>query len=96
MPRERDPALIVPEVGWAPGPVWTGTEYLVPTGILSPDRTARFCISTFHISRVKIYEIVDLVKKVVERIPRQTVSLLNLPFGTMIGKTRKFSYRVQR
>jgi len=29
--------------GWvgAPGPVWTGAENLVPTGILSPDRPAR-------------------------------------------------------
>jgi hypothetical protein len=27
--------------GWAPGPVWTGAENLVPTGIRSPDRPAR-------------------------------------------------------
>jgi hypothetical protein len=26
---------------WAPGPVWTGAEKLVPTGIRSPDRPAR-------------------------------------------------------
>ena len=29
------------EAGWAPGPVWTGTKNLGPTGIRSPDRPAR-------------------------------------------------------
>ena len=28
-------------LGGTPGPVWTGAENLVPTGIRSPDRTAR-------------------------------------------------------
>ena len=37
----KDPVLIVQETGWAPGPVWTGAEDLVPTGIRSPDRPAR-------------------------------------------------------
>ena len=37
----KDPVLIVQEVGWAPGPVWTGAENLAPTGIRSPDRPAR-------------------------------------------------------
>jgi hypothetical protein len=37
MPRplstpEKDPAPIVQEAGWAPGPVWTGAENLAPTG----------------------------------------------------------------
>ena len=36
-----DPVPIVQEAGWAPGPVWTGAEYLAPTGIPSPDRPAR-------------------------------------------------------
>ena len=40
-PRERDAVPIVQEAGWAPGPVWTGAESLVPTGIRSPDRPAR-------------------------------------------------------
>jgi hypothetical protein len=31
----------VQEAGWASGPVWTGSENLAPTGILSPDRQAR-------------------------------------------------------
>ena len=37
----KDPVLIVQEAGWALGPVWTGAENLVPTGIRSPDRPAR-------------------------------------------------------
>ena len=37
----KDPVPIVQEVGWAPGPVWTGAENLAPTGIRSPDRPAR-------------------------------------------------------
>jgi hypothetical protein len=34
---ERDPVAIVQEAGWTPGPVWTGSENLTPTGIWSPD-----------------------------------------------------------
>jgi len=36
----RGPVPIIQEAGWAPGPVWTGAENLVPTGIRSPDRPA--------------------------------------------------------
>jgi hypothetical protein len=37
--KTREP--IVQEAGWAPGPVWTGTENLASTGIWSPDHPAR-------------------------------------------------------
>jgi hypothetical protein len=37
----KDPKPIVQKAGWAPGPVWTGTENLAPTGIRSQDRPAR-------------------------------------------------------
>jgi len=37
----KDPALIVQEAEWAPGPVWTGAEKLAPIGIRSPDRPTR-------------------------------------------------------
>jgi len=37
----KDPISILQEAGWAPGPVWTGAENLIPTGIRSPDRPAR-------------------------------------------------------
>ena len=37
----KETVTIVQEAGWAPGPVWTGAENLDPTGIRSPDRTAR-------------------------------------------------------
>jgi hypothetical protein len=36
----KDPVSIVQAV-WAPGPVWTGAEILIHTGIRSPDRPAR-------------------------------------------------------
>ena len=39
--RRKDPVPIVQEAGWAPGPVWTGVGNLAPTGIRSPDRSAR-------------------------------------------------------
>ena len=39
-PRERDRLPIVQEAGWAPVPVWTGEENLIPTGIRSSDRPA--------------------------------------------------------
>ena len=38
---EIDPVPIVQEAGWAPGSIWTGAENLAPTGIRSPDRSAR-------------------------------------------------------
>jgi hypothetical protein len=37
----KDTAPIVQEVGWAPGPFWTGAENLASTGIRCPDRPAR-------------------------------------------------------
>jgi hypothetical protein len=37
----KDPVPIVQEAGWVPKPVWKGAENLAPTGIGSPDRTAR-------------------------------------------------------
>ena len=40
-PGERDPVSIVEESRWAPGPVWTGAENIVFTGIQSPDRSVR-------------------------------------------------------
>jgi hypothetical protein len=30
----KDPVPIVQEVGWAPGPVWTGAENLPPPGFI--------------------------------------------------------------
>ena len=38
--RKTQYLLYRKEAGWAPGPVWTGAENLVPTGIRSPDRPA--------------------------------------------------------
>jgi hypothetical protein len=35
-PRRREPVPIVKEAGWAPGPVWTGTENLTSTEVLLP------------------------------------------------------------
>ena len=32
LPPGKGPVPIVQEVGWAPGPVWTGAEYLAPPG----------------------------------------------------------------
>jgi len=38
-PRER-PGILW-EAGWAPGPVWTGAEYVATMGIRSADRPSR-------------------------------------------------------
>ena len=40
LPPRKDPVRIVREAGWVPGPVWTGSDYLAPTDIRSPDRPA--------------------------------------------------------
>jgi hypothetical protein len=36
-PWETDPVPTVQEAGMRPGPVWTGAENLIPTGIRSAD-----------------------------------------------------------
>jgi len=41
LPQVRDPVSILQEIGWVPGPVWTGAENLASTGIRSVDRPAR-------------------------------------------------------
>jgi hypothetical protein len=33
--------ILVQEAGWAPGPVWTSAENLIPTGIRSLDHPTR-------------------------------------------------------
>ena len=37
----KDPVPLVQEAGRAPGPFWTGAEYLAPIGIPYPDRPVR-------------------------------------------------------
>jgi hypothetical protein len=37
----KDPVPIVQEARWAPGPVWTGSDNIVPTEMRSPDGPAR-------------------------------------------------------
>ena len=39
-PQAKHPVLLVQEIGWDPGPVWTGAENLASTVIRSPDRLA--------------------------------------------------------
>jgi hypothetical protein len=41
LPREREPAPIVQEAGWAPGPVWAGAEKLAPPALEFPERRIR-------------------------------------------------------
>ena len=41
----KDPLPIVQEAGWAPGPVWTGAENLIATGIRS--RTVQPVVSRY-------------------------------------------------
>ena len=47
-PRGRDPVTNVQETGWAPGPVWTGTENLAQRrdSIPGPSSPQRIAIST--------------------------------------------------
>ena len=54
-PQETDPVPIVYEAGWAPGPVWTGAENLVSTGIRSPSRPARSDSLYPEVSRPPFY-----------------------------------------
>ena len=42
----KDPVPIVQEAGWAPGPVWTGAEYLAPP-LGSDPRTVQAVLSRY-------------------------------------------------
>ena len=44
-PRTEIRYPFLQEAGWAPGPVWTGADYVVPTGIRSPDRPAHNAVA---------------------------------------------------
>jgi hypothetical protein len=41
LPPGKRPSTILQETGWTPGPVWTDTENLTPTGIRSPGSPTR-------------------------------------------------------
>ena len=43
----KDPVPILQETGWAPGPVWTGAENLVPTGIVVKGR--HYCLAALQL-----------------------------------------------
>ena len=45
LPPGKDPVPILQEAGWAPEPVWTDAENLVPTGIRS--RTVQPVVSHY-------------------------------------------------
>jgi hypothetical protein len=61
----KDPAPIVQEAGWAPGPVWTCVKNLASTGIRSPDRPAR-SQSLYRLRKVISY--VELVRRFVRSL----------------------------
>ena len=50
----KDPIPIVQEAGWAPGPVWTGAENLVPTGIRS--RTVQSVAQLLYLLSYRAYK----------------------------------------
>ena len=41
LPPGKRPGTHLQEAGWDPGPVWTGAENFVPTGVRTPDRPTR-------------------------------------------------------
>ena len=51
----KDPVLIVQEVGWAPGPVWTSAGNLNPNGIRFPDRPARSEFMPLYLSLILFF-----------------------------------------
>jgi hypothetical protein len=55
----KDPVPSAQKVGWAPGPVWTGAENLVPIGIRSPDRPPR-SESLYRLSYPGPYEEINI------------------------------------
>jgi hypothetical protein len=58
----KDPLPILQEAGWAPGPVWTGAENLVTTGIRSPDLPARNA-SLYRLRYPGPHSLISLIRK---------------------------------
>jgi len=58
----KDPVLIVQETGWAPGPVWTGAENLVPKGIRS--RTVQPVAQSLYRLSYRAHVILALKRKI--------------------------------
>jgi hypothetical protein len=54
-PLARDPVPVVQEAAWAQGPVWTGAENIVSTGIRSPGRPARIQAHLCELLRISIH-----------------------------------------
>ena len=54
IPGERDTIRIVQTAGWAPGPVCTCAENLVPTGIRSPGLQPVASLCIFNRNRLKL------------------------------------------
>jgi hypothetical protein len=76
--QERDRIRIVQEVGWAPGPVWTGAENLVPSRIRFLDRvvSAESLYSLRYPYFGTIQGVIELLCKftgVVEGLRRRTI-----------------------
>jgi hypothetical protein len=65
-PRERDPVSIVYEAGWATGPVWTGTENLIPPPGFDP-RTVQPVASRYTDCAIGTYFIRIYTKKNLEK-----------------------------
>ena len=69
-PGGKEAVIIIQEAGWAPGPVWTGVENLVPTGFRSSDLPARIqslCYTDYVILllvTICIYGYLTALKKV--------------------------------
>jgi hypothetical protein len=69
---------------WSPGPVWTGTENIAPTGIRSPDRPGR---------SKSLYRLSYPGPSLSYSIPVQSISLINIYFNIIIPFTsRSFIY----
>jgi len=75
-PWDRDPAPLVQEAGWAPIPVWTGTEDLARAGIRYPDRPVRSesCVKGFS-DESHFHFYADINKRTVRIWPAENPSL---------------------
>jgi hypothetical protein len=87
----KDPVTILQEVGWAPGPVWTGAENLAPTGIRFPDRSARS--QSLYRLRYPAHEVIVKVKEKYFKAPyRPACMLLNVNVVVSVQFKLHFSF----
>jgi hypothetical protein len=92
----KDPVPILQEAGWAPGPVWTGAENLVPTGNIAlysmkignlKQIQQGNCFETFHNLNTTEQQCSNKKKKMI-RMKEQEIQTFRIKTDTLASRLK--------